>query len=86
MFKLLATMILGRWNSLSIESQKLVQPYVEECLFCGQKKMTGIHLYQSLICTDCEHEMLNTKTNDIKYKFYVQKLKNAHYALQRRQA
>ncbi|TRZ39048.1 hypothetical protein CEQ21_13025 [Niallia circulans] len=60
---------------------------MEECLFCGQKKITGIHLYQSLICTDCEHEMLNTKTNDVKYKFYVQKLKNAaHYALQRRQA
>jgi len=71
---------------VSINSQKIIQPYVEKCLFCDQRKITGIHLYQSLICTECEHEMLNTKTSDTKYKFFIHKLKDAHYAMQRRQA
>jgi len=71
---------------LNIDSQKTIKPYVEKCLFCEQQNITGIHLYQSLICSKCEHEMLNTKTSDIKYKFFIHKLKDAQYAMQRRQA
>ncbi|WP_243292600.1 sigma factor G inhibitor Gin [Bacillus sp. FJAT-47783] len=47
----------------------------EECIICNQNKKIGIHLYTSFICNDCEKEMIRTHTNDLKYKYFVQRLK-----------
>lgn len=47
----------------------------ESCVICEQIKPKGIHLYTSFICTDCEKDMIQTETNDPKYKYFLQKLK-----------
>lgn len=47
----------------------------ETCVVCEQTKATGIHLYTSFICTECESVMINTDTSDPKYKYYVEKLR-----------
>ena len=36
---------------------------------------SGIHLYTSFICEECEREMIGTDTRDIKYKYYLKQLK-----------
>ncbi|MBM4765337.1 sigma factor G inhibitor Gin [Bacillus sp. B15-48] len=47
----------------------------ETCIICEKLKPTGIHLYTSFICTECENGMILTDTNDPKYKYFVEKLK-----------
>lgn len=47
----------------------------ETCVVCEQKKVAGIHLYTSFICTECESIMIKTDTSDPKYKYYVEKLR-----------
>ncbi|MCM3588592.1 sigma factor G inhibitor Gin [Mesobacillus maritimus] len=47
----------------------------ESCVICEQVKSTGIHLYTSFICAECEKGMLQTDTSDPKYKFYVEQLR-----------
>jgi len=48
---------------------------VELCVVCEEKKMSGIHLYTSFICTDCERAMVSTETNDPKYVYFLKQLK-----------
>ncbi|BCB01897.1 sigma factor G inhibitor Gin [Bacillus sp. KH172YL63] len=50
----------------------------EECIVCHVEKKVGIHLYTSFICTDCEHEMVRTETNDPLYKTFIQRLKKVN--------
>ena len=47
----------------------------EKCVICEDVKMRGIHLYTSFICTDCEHDLIKTETDDPKYKYYLNQLK-----------
>ncbi|WP_204419978.1 sigma factor G inhibitor Gin [Bacillus tianshenii] len=47
----------------------------EMCIVCEEKKDRGIHLYTEFICTDCEKDMLQTDTEDPKYRFYLKQLK-----------
>ncbi len=47
----------------------------EACVVCECMKMSGIHLYTSFICEECEREMIGTDTRDIKYKYYLKQLK-----------
>ena len=47
----------------------------EECVICEQTKLSGIHLYTSFICTDCESDLISTDTSNPKYKFYLDRLK-----------
>ncbi|WP_462410016.1 sigma factor G inhibitor Gin [Neobacillus sp. Marseille-QA0830] len=47
----------------------------ETCVICEIQKPKGIHLYTSFICTDCEKDLIQTNTNDPKYKYFLQKLK-----------
>ncbi len=47
----------------------------EICIICEQKKVDGIHLYTSFICTQCERKMVSTETNDPQYKFFIKQLK-----------
>lgn len=57
-------------SSLATESQ-----IGESCVICEEKKLRGIHLYTSFICTDCEQDLIHTDTNHPKYKFFLQQLK-----------
>ncbi|MEW9111033.1 MAG: sigma factor G inhibitor Gin [Cytobacillus gottheilii] len=45
------------------------------CVICDQAKVSGIHLYTSFICTECERELISTDTSNPKYKYYLTKLK-----------
>ena len=47
----------------------------ETCVICEQEKSTGIHLYTSFICTECERKIISTDTSDPQYKFYIKQLK-----------
>lgn len=47
----------------------------ETCVICEDEKLRGIHLYTSFICTDCEHDLIKTDTDDPKYKYYLHQLK-----------
>jgi hypothetical protein len=49
----------------------------EICVICEEKKIKGIHLYTSFICSECEKDMIKTETNDPKYKHYLSQLKKA---------
>jgi len=58
----------------------------ETCLICERQKTLGIHLYHSFICLECEADIINTKTSDKKYQFYIHRLKQMHINETRRQA
>lgn len=49
--------------------------YSEACVICENLKTKGIHLYTAFICTECESDLIQTETHDIKYKFYLKQLK-----------
>ncbi|KYD00947.1 sigma factor G inhibitor Gin [Heyndrickxia sporothermodurans] len=48
----------------------------ETCIVCEQPKTLGIHLFASFICSDCEKDIIQTDTNDPKYKYYINQLKS----------
>ncbi|PLR93327.1 sigma factor G inhibitor Gin [Bacillus sp. T33-2] len=47
----------------------------ETCVICEQIKQTGIHLFTSFICTECEKGMISTDTSEPKYKYFIEKLR-----------
>ncbi|HZG60896.1 MAG TPA: sigma factor G inhibitor Gin [Anoxybacillus sp.] len=50
--------------------------FIEEtCIICEQPKLKGIHLYTKFICSDCEKDIIQTDTDNPKYRFYLQQLK-----------
>ncbi|WP_400244707.1 sigma factor G inhibitor Gin [Niallia sp. JL1B1071] len=58
----------------------------EICLICEKAKLEGIHLFQSFICMECERDIVNTKTMDPKYQFFVYQMGKARILQDRRQA
>ena len=49
--------------------------YEETCVICENHKPKGIHLYTSFICTECENDLIQTETNDPKYKYFLKQLR-----------
>lgn len=47
----------------------------EMCIICEQMKPSGIHLYTSFICSDCENEIVHTETGDPRYLYFIRQLK-----------
>ncbi|WP_217588384.1 sigma factor G inhibitor Gin [Lentibacillus saliphilus] len=47
----------------------------EQCGICEEKKPYGIHLYHLFICQDCEYNMVHTEPREVKYQYYLEKLK-----------
>ncbi|KFN01046.1 carnitine--CoA ligase [Bacillus clarus] len=47
----------------------------EICIVCEKKREDGIHVHNSFICDECEHDMVNTETNDPKYIYYLTQLR-----------
>lgn len=58
-----------------LETTETKQTAGEKCVICEHTKALGIHLYTSFICKECEREMIDSKTNDAKYKYYLKQLK-----------
>lgn len=65
----------GGGGTVKLSSQASIDKRKENCLICDKPKMHGIHLFQFLICTDCERDMINTSTNEWKYQIYIHRLK-----------
>ncbi len=68
----------GNNKSMEVEilnSNCLQKSHGEICIICDKEKVTGIHLYTSFICVECEKEMTSTQTSDPNYQFYLEKLR-----------
>ncbi|MFT8322603.1 MAG: sigma factor G inhibitor Gin [Bacillus sp. (in: firmicutes)] len=60
---------------MNLSLLKEQKPVGEKCLVCESYKSRGIHLYLSFICSDCEQAIVHTKTSDMNYSFYINRLK-----------
>lgn len=49
---------------------------MQRCIICEELALEGIHLYTTFICTECEHNMVHTDVREVKYRYYIKKLKN----------
>lgn len=49
---------------------------MQQCIICEEPKHKGIQLYKSFICQACEHNMVHTDVREVKYRYYVEKLKS----------
>lgn len=49
---------------------------MQRCVICEERKGTGIHLYTTFICKPCEHNIVHTSVRELKYRYYIEKLKN----------
>lgn len=70
--------LFGKNKSMEVEilnSSSTQKSLGETCIICDKKKDTGIHLYTSFICIECEKEMTSTQTSDPKYQYYLEKLR-----------
>ncbi|MCR3921017.1 MAG: sigma factor G inhibitor Gin [Firmicutes bacterium] len=47
----------------------------EKCLICSRPTEAGLRILTSLVCSDCEQELLNTDVTDPRYNLFVEKLK-----------
>ncbi|WP_042201171.1 sigma factor G inhibitor Gin [Paenibacillus camerounensis] len=47
----------------------------QPCIICGQIKQEGIVIVSHFICEDCESEMVRTDAEDIKYRFFIGRMK-----------
>ncbi|MFC7061739.1 sigma factor G inhibitor Gin [Halobacillus seohaensis] len=55
--------------------------HTECCSICSKKTDNGIYLLRIYICSSCEKEMIDTSTDDPKYKFFVKKMNEAHRSI-----
>ncbi|GAA3892582.1 anti-sigma-G factor [Anoxybacillus suryakundensis] len=49
--------------------------YSKTCMICNEQNKNGIYIFHHFICMDCHNDLIQTETNDEKYKFYVDRLK-----------
>lgn len=47
----------------------------QACIICGQEKEEGIVIVSHFICEDCESEMVRTEAEDVKYNFFISRMK-----------
>ncbi|MEK3718558.1 sigma factor G inhibitor Gin [Paenibacillus sp. FSL R7-0333] len=47
----------------------------QACIICGQQKEEGIVIVSHFICEDCESEMVRTEAEDVKYNFFINRMK-----------
>lgn len=60
---------------MGVGLMSLQKHHEEICVVCEERKLRGIHLYTSFICTECENDLINTETDNPKYKYYLQRLR-----------
>ncbi|ADU28320.1 sigma factor G inhibitor Gin [Evansella cellulosilytica] len=54
---------------------------LKECLICEEEKGKGIHLLNYFICTECEHDIVTSDTDNSSYRYYLNRLKKVKEAL-----
>ncbi len=47
----------------------------KHCPICNEEKPEGITIYNTFICLDCEKDMIQTEPSEVKYQYYIEKLK-----------
>jgi hypothetical protein len=49
------------------------------CMICEREQSRGIHILFGFICEDCESEIVRTDVMDVKYPFFVDRMKQIFY-------
>jgi superfamily II helicase len=52
------------------------------CIVCDLPHAEGIEIYGQFICADCEQEMVRTEASELRYQYYVQRLKRIRMLLE----
>ena len=47
----------------------------EICLFCGKDTVHGLHIFDAVICSECEGVLVRTEVKHPRYDDFVEKLK-----------
>lgn len=50
---------------------------LQRCVICEEYEMKGIKLCRTFICEQCEYNMVHTDAREVKYRYYIEKLKNS---------
>ncbi|WDL99017.1 sigma factor G inhibitor Gin [Alicyclobacillus sp. ALC3] len=48
---------------------------VETCIVCGHERTAGIHIVGQFLCTECEHDIVVSDVTDVKYRYYIERMK-----------
>ena len=54
-------------------------PQVEACIICGEPKPSGIRICSRLICEECEAEIVRTDALDVRYSFFIHRMRRIWY-------
>lgn len=55
------------------------EPDEAECIICGETKSAGIRICQQFICEECEAEIVRTDALDVRYPFFINRMKRIWY-------
>jgi hypothetical protein len=45
------------------------------CMICEQQRVEGIHICDEFICVSCESELVHTDVQDVRYPFFIHRMK-----------
>lgn len=45
------------------------------CIVCNKEKEEGIRICSQWVCLDCESEIVRTDVQDVKYSFFIHRLR-----------
>ncbi|WP_067933460.1 sigma factor G inhibitor Gin [Alicyclobacillus kakegawensis] len=54
---------------------KQKKPAGRRCIICDRPREIGIVVWGQFICAECEQEIVSTDTSELRYQYYVQRLK-----------
>lgn len=63
----------ANWLMTAERRESVEQKY---CLVCEKPVKEGLRILASLLCSECEQELLKLAVSDPKYSLYVDKLKS----------
>jgi hypothetical protein len=61
------------------EVQESAAPQPEACIICGEPKESGIRICSQFICAECEAEIVRTDALDVRYPFFINRMKRIWY-------
>ena len=59
--------------------EESMTPEPEECIICGEPKDSGIRICSEFICEECEAEIVRTDALDVRYPFFINRMKRIWY-------
>jgi hypothetical protein len=56
-----------------VEREEIIESAT--CMICEQQQVEGIHICEEFICVDCEREIVHTDVRDVRYPFFIHRMK-----------